>query len=403
MTCLRMSRRPPRKSSLKNKRIVIGITGSVAAYKAVDLIRRLKDEEASVTVVMTDASKRFITPLSLSIASGGKVYEGLFDDPLAHIALAAEAEVAIIAPATANIIAKLAHGIADDMLSTFLVAFQGRIVIAPAMNWRMYENPVVQANLELLRRRGVIEVTPECGSLACGEEGRGRLASIEDIMEAAKAASHEQDCIGKKIVVTAGPTREYLDAVRFISNRSSGKMGYAVARAAARRGADVVLISGPSALSAPHNVRTINVVSASEMHAAVKEEIKGAYALVMAAAVADFRPEGGGHTAEKLGKSEIREIRLTLNPDILADVGRMRKRPVLVGFAANTSIERAREKYIKKGADMIVYNDISDPEAGFDVDTNRITIIDAEGDTQCPLMSKDDVADVILNRLTSNK
>ena len=348
---------------------------------------------------MTDASKRFITPLSVELASGGKVCEGLFSDPLAHIELAAEAELAIIAPATANIIGKYAHGIADDLLSTLMLAYQGPVVVAPAMNWRMYENPVVQRNISLLKERGVIEVIPECGSLACGEEGRGRMARIENIIEAARGAVTKQDLACRKIVVTAGPTREFMDSVRFISNRSSGKMGYAVARAARRRGADVVLISGPSALDAPDGVRMVRVVSAAEMHDAVKAESAHAHALVMAAAVADFRAEGGGHTAEKRAKSEIREIRLTLNPDILAEAAKPRKRPVLVGFAADTSIERAREKYLKKGADIIVYNDISDPEAGFDVDTNRITIIDRKCESPHPLMSKDEAADVILDSL----
>ncbi len=351
---------------------------------------------------MTDASRHFITPLSVSLASGEKVHEGLFDDPLAHIALAAEAELAIIAPATADIIGKFSHGIADDLLSTFLLAYSGPVVVAPAMNWRMYDNPVLQQNLTLLKGRGVREVAPECGSLACGEEGRGRMARIESIIAEARAAVSKRDLTCKKIVVTAGPTREFMDSVRFISNRSSGKMGYAVARAARRRGADVVLISGPSALSAPDGVRTIDIVSALQMRDAVKAELAGADALVMAAAVADFRAEGGGHTAAKVGKSEIKEIRLTLNPDILAEVGRMKKRPVIVGFAADTSIERAREKYLKKGADILVYNDISDPEAGFDVDTNRIVIIERHAESECPLMSKDDAADLILDRLAEN-
>lgn len=387
------------RNPLKNRRIVLGVTGSVAAYKAVDLIRRLKEEEASVTVVMTDASKHFITPLSFEIASGGKVYEGLFDNPLAHIALAADAEIALLAPATANIIGKFAHGIADDLLSTFLLAFQGRVVMAPAMNWRMYENPVVQANIKTLKDRGVLEVVPDSGALACGEEGKGRMASIESILEAVRAADAVQDLTGKKIVVTAGPTREHMDSVRFISNRSSGKMGYALARAAWRRGADVVLITGPTALNPPDCARVVRVESASEMHSAVKAELNGIHALIMAAAVADFRPEGGGHSTEKVGKSGIREIRLALNPDILAEVGKMKKRPFLIGFAADTAIEKAREKYLKKGADLIVFNNISDPDAGFDVDTNRIVIIDNKGETAYPLMSKNEAADIILDNL----
>jgi len=240
-----------KKKVLKNKKILLGVAGGVAAYKSVDLVRRLKDEGASVTVIMTDASKNFITPLSLEIASGNRVCSGVFDDPMSHINLPMEADIMLIAPATANIIGKFANGIADDLLSTCFLSFKGKVVIAPSMNWRMYDNPIFQENLRRLRAHGVIQAGPDKGTLACGEEGIGRMADAGEIIETIKSAFSKKDFFKKKVIVTAGPTREYLDPVRFLSNRSSGKMGYAIARAYIRRGAEVTLISGPSCLEQP--------------------------------------------------------------------------------------------------------------------------------------------------------
>ena len=260
---------------LKSKSILLGITGGVAAYKSIDLIRRLREEDASVTVIMTEASKYFVTPLSLQAASSNTVYTDLFSNPMAHITLPSQADIMVIAPATANIIGKFAAGIADDLLSTCLLSYNGKTVIAPSMNWRMYENPVLRKNLGQLLSRGVIQVGPEKGPLACGEEGTGRMSDIMDIVEAIKSALATKDLLQEKIVVTAGPTREYIDPVRFFSNRSSGRMGYALARAALRRGAEVTLISGPSALSPPKGLHFISVETAEDMRHAV--ETTGAF------------------------------------------------------------------------------------------------------------------------------
>jgi phosphopantothenoylcysteine decarboxylase/phosphopantothenate--cysteine ligase len=388
------------KKSLKDKRILHGITGSIAAYKAVDLLRRMKEEGASVTPVMTDASMRFLAPLSLEAASGNKAYSGLFEDPMAHITLTRDADLMLVAPATANSIGKFANGIADDMLSTCFLSFRGRVVLAPAMNWRMYESPVFRRNLDYLKALGVTEVPPEKGPLACGEEGVGRMAAVEGILEAVRTAVTEADLSGRKIVVTAGPTREYIDAVRFISNRSSGKMGYALARVARRRGAEVALISGPSSLEPPPGVRFIPVGSASEMRSAVMKELKGASALIMAAAVTDFSP--GARSADKLEKASLKSLALEATPDILKEAGGRRNRPLLVGFAAEAGDrrERAKKKLLEKGADIIVFNDITEPAGGFEADTNRIVIIEKDGEAAFPLLTKEEAAQAILDRVS---
>ncbi|MEW6571179.1 MAG: bifunctional phosphopantothenoylcysteine decarboxylase/phosphopantothenate--cysteine ligase CoaBC, partial [Nitrospirota bacterium] len=233
------------KKVLKNRSILLGISGGIAAYKTIDLIRKLREEGASVSVVMTEAARNFVTPLSLEVTSGNKVYSDLFNDPMVHISLPAGSDILLVAPATANIISKFAHGSADDLLTTCFLAFKGVVAVAPSMNWRMYENPFFQDNLKNLLSRGVIQIGPEKGPLACGEEGIGRMAGICDIVETIKSIFTKKDLLNERILITAGPTREYIDPVRFISNRSSGKMGYAIARAASRRGAEVTLISGP--------------------------------------------------------------------------------------------------------------------------------------------------------------
>lgn len=386
---------------LKNKKILLGVTGGVAAYKSVDLVRRLKDDEASVTVIMTDASKHFITPLSFEVASQNKVYSDLFEDPMAHITLSREADIMVIAPATANIISKIANGIADDLLSTCVLSFKGKVIIAPSMNWRMYENPIFQENLSRLIKHGMIQVGPEKGKLACGEEGAGRMAEVNEIIEAIKASFTKKDFFKKKIIVTAGPTREYLDPVRFVSNRSSGKMGYAIARACIRRGGEAILISGNSSLEEPKGlIKFVRVETTEEMRDAVFQHLQLADVVIMAAAPADFRPETKNET--KADKSESLILKLRSTPDILAEIGRLKNRPLTVGFAAETGNkpERAREKLIKKGADIIVFNDVASEGAGFDVDTNKITIIEGEDEISFPIMTKDEVSEKILDAVS---
>lgn len=387
-----------KKKVLKNKNILLGITGGIAAYKAVDLIRRLKDEGASVTVIMTDASKNFITPLSLEIASENRVYSDIFDNPMSHITLSREADLMVIAPATANIIGKFANGIADDLLSTCILSFKGKVVIAPSMNWRMYENPIFQKNLNYLVSNGIIQVGPDKGTLACGEEGVGRMADVGDIIEAIKSAFSKKDLSEKKVIITAGPTREYLDPVRFMSNRSSGKMGYAIARACIRRGGEVILISGPSSLHPPGNLKSFTPVeTAQEMRDAVFKHLTEAAIVIMAAAPTDFLPVIKEKT--KIDKSDKLIVRFKNTPDILSEIGKQRKRPVLVGFAAETGnrIDRARKKLLQKNADIIVFNDVTSAGSGFDVDTNKITIIEKDSKTPFPLMTKDEAAEAILD------
>jgi len=387
-----------KKKVLKNKNILLGVTGGVAAYKTVDLVRRLQDENASVAVIMTDASKNFVTPLSLEIASGKKVYSGLFEDPMSHITLPKNADIMVIAPATANIIGKFANGIADDFLSTCLLSFAGKIIIAPSMNWRMYENPAVQENISRLKSRGVIQVGPEKGILACGEEGIGRMADVSEIIDAVKSALSKKDLSKKKVIVTAGPTREYLDPVRFISNRSSGKMGYALARACIRRGSEVTLISGPSSLRPPPDLKSfIAVETAQDMRDTVFQNLKKADIVIMAAAPADFSPEKKAWT--KIDKSNKLLMKFKNTVDILSEIGRVKKRPLLVGFAAETGsrLDRARKKLIQKNADIIVFNDVTSEGSGFDVDTNKITIIQKDKEIPLPIMSKDEAAEHILD------
>ena len=384
---------------LRNKSILLGVTGGVAAYKSLDLIRRLREEGSSVTVIMTGAAKNFVTPLSLEVASGNSVYADIFSDPMSHITLPANADILVIAPATANIIGKFANGIADDLLSTCLLSFRGKTVIAPAMNWRMYENPIFQKNLKTLLSLGVIQVGPEKGSLACGEEGIGKMADVPDIIESLKSALANKDLLNEKILVTAGPTREYLDPVRFLSNRSSGKMGYAIARAALRRGAEVTLISGPSSLDKPKGVHFISVETAGDMFNAVTSKLPSSTVLIMAAAVSDFKPAEMSQV--KLEKSEKLILHFERSPDIIAAAGKIKKKPFIIGFAAETGqkTENAKKKLKEKNMDMIIFNDVTEAGSGFDVDTNKVMIIEGEKEISLPVLSKDSVADAILDRM----
>ncbi len=353
---------------------------------------------------MTEAAKQFATPLSFETASHNRVYSSLFDEPMAHISLPAKADCMVVAPATANTIAKFAHGLADDLLSTCFLSFRGNVIVAPSMNWKMYDNPVVRRNLDALASAGVAQVGPGSGALACGEEGVGRMAEPAEIVEAVRAALSEKNLSGERVVITAGPTREYLDPVRFISNRSSGKMGYALARTARDRGAEVTLISGPSFLGKPAGVAYIGVETTSEMLGAVTEAVaKGATVLVMAAAVADFSPVRESRL--KIEKGRGLTLKLSPTKDIVTSVSSSRKRPFIIGFAAETGsrADRAAKKMKEKKMDMIVFNDVTEPGAGFDVDTNKVEIIDRRGRIHTGLMSKDDVADAIFDRFLEIK
>ena len=392
-------KKSPENRILKNKQLIVGITGSVAAYKAVELIRRLKDKGASVRPVMTDASSRFITPMSVELAAGAMPLSGMFDKPLSHVDITAGADLLLVAPATANTLGKFAQGMADDLLSAMFMAFRGPVLVAPAMNPRMYDSPVLRRNLDFLKGLGVVEIPPGEGALACGEEGKGRMAEVDVILQYVEAALWgRKDLAGRKVVVTAGPTREHLDPVRFISNRSSGRMGFEMARAALMRGAEVVLISGPSSLVPPAGARLIMVERAAEMRDEVMKEIGGAYMLVMCAAVADFAPASS--SGGKLTKDEVRSIELSPTPDILSEAASSAARPrIVVGFAAETgdSMDRARKKLAAKGADLIVFNNVLAPGAGFDVLTNKVTVIGRHGEQDLPLMTKHEAAHEIID------
>ena len=394
-----------KRKTLRNKSLLLGVTGGVAAYKTVDLVRRLKEEGLSVTVIMTEAAQYFVTPLSLEIASQNKVYSNLFHDPMSHINLPAEADIMVIAPATANIIGKCARGIADDLLSTSFLAFRGNVIIAPAMNWRMYESPIFQDNLKYLLSKGITQIGPERGNLACGEEGMGRMADVSVIVESVLSTLTKKDLLGEKILVTAGPTREYFDPVRFLSNRSSGKMGFAIARAASRRGADVTLISGHSFLQRPQGIRFISVETASDMLEAVKKQVNSSTILIMSAAVSDFMPAAWSNVKIEKTHSMNMNIKLKATTDIISEISSKKKRPFIIGFAAETGrrLGRAKKKLKAKKMDMIVFNDVTEEGSGFDADTNKVTIICREKETRLPCMTKDSVADAILDKLVKVK
>lgn len=392
--------------NLKDRSVVLGVSGGIAAYKAAELVRALRQAGARVRVVMTRGAQQFITPLTLQTLSGHPVSTDLWDltqeSEIGHVQLADSAEVLMIAPATANVVAKLAAGIADDLLTTVALATRARLVVAPAMNVHMFANVVVQENLERLRARGARIVAPDSGALACGYEGQGRLPDADLLLEEVRAALAPPDLAGETVLVTAGPTREYLDPVRFLSNRSSGKMGFAVARAAARRGARVVLVTGPTPLGDPRGIDVVRVESAGEMAAAVDAHAPVASVVVAAAAVADYRPKR--RAAEKSAKVQGgTAIELETTRDIVAGIDRARKDRIIVGFAAETGdpIERARDKLERKRLDLIVANDVTAAGAGFDVQTNVVTLVDARDATSLPLLDKDDVADAILDRVVA--
>jgi phosphopantothenoylcysteine decarboxylase/phosphopantothenate--cysteine ligase len=392
-------------------RITLGVTGGVAAYKAAELVRRLQQDGFSVQVVMTRGAREFVTPLTFAALSGQKVITDLFaesggeanlESAIEHIAVAQRTDLLLVAPATADILAKFARGIADDFLTTLYLASTAPVIVAPAMNVNMWNHAATQENVEMLRARGVKIVDPDEGYLACGMTGAGRLAGQAAIVGAVHEALHAvRDLAGEKVLVTAGPTRENLDPVRYLSNRSSGKMGYAVAEAAARRGAHVILVSGPTSLDAPAGVERIDVQSADEMHRAVLEKVADCSIAIFAAAVADYRPtESNGHKIKR--NKESTTISLEPTPDILASVARNKGDRFIVGFAAETEhvAENARQKLAAKNADLIVANDVTAEGAGFDHDTNIVTLFARDGrDLALPRMSKSEVAQRILDEV----
>jgi phosphopantothenoylcysteine decarboxylase / phosphopantothenate---cysteine ligase len=385
-------------------RVVLGISGGIAAYKGPELVRRLQDAGASVRVILTPNAARFVSPLSLAAVSGEAVTIDQWGDPerggVDHIELARWAEILLIAPATANMIAKLATGIADDALSTYAVAHRGTVVIAPAMNTTMLAHPTVQENLARLSARGVEVIAPDAGLLACGDEGAGRMPDPPVLVERLLSLQRPPDLSGIRILVTAGPTREPIDPVRYISNRSSGKMGYAIAAAAAGRGAAVTLISGPTALTPPDRVHLVQVTTAAEMYEATLELSTSADVVIKAAAVSDFTPVAVAGSKIKRGEESHRTLELQPTPDILQAVSRLEKPPFLVAFAAETDRveEHAAEKLRRKNADLIVANDVGDPSIGFDVDHNQVTVIARSGEvTRMERAPKRVIADQLLD------
>lgn len=390
---------------LKGKKIVLGITGGIAAYKAAELTRALIKEGAQVKVIMTKCAAEFITPLTLQTLSQNQVYTDMFVSAdkydMVHIALAEFADAFVIAPATGNIIGKIASGIADDLLSTTIMAAAKPTLICPAMNDKMLANPIVQENISKLKNHGYVVMDSGVGELACKTEGAGRLPEIPEIVEEIERLLTPQNLAGEKILITAGPTEEPLDPVRFITNLSSGKMGYALARVAHRHGAQVTLITGPTNLSLPSVENIIKVRTAQEMHKAVIDNYKKSTVIIKAAAVADYRPKV--LAAEKIKKDDKpRSIELERNQDIIAEIGQNKKNIVLVGFAMETKdlLANAREKLKKKNMDLIVANSLREEGAGFQTDTNKITIIDREGDVQSlPVMTKIEAAEKILERV----
>ncbi len=396
-------------TSFAGKRIVVGVTGSIAAFKVAGWVSTLSQEEARVTVIMTESAQKFVGSLTFAALSGEKVYSDMFSSEegseMSHINLGKEADVILIAPATAQTIARLAHGFADDLLSaTVLAAGNTKVIICPAMNPQMYSHPATQANIEKLKQFKYKIIDPACGVMACRDEGQGRLPEWDTVKEIMLHALSSGDLTGKKVLVTAGPTREAIDPARFLSNRSSGKMGYALARAAYRRGAEVILVSGPTMLAEPVGITRYKVRTAEDMRSAVMEHFPGADIVIKAAAVSDFRPEI--RYTEKV-KKEMAESSLHLvpNPDILQELGKMKKngRQILVGFAAESSnlLAEGKRKLENKNLDLIAVNDISRDDRGFEADMNQITLVDKQGTVELPFVSKERTADLILDHIIS--
>lgn len=389
---------------LRGRRVLLGVTGGIAAYKSCILTRLLRLRGASVRVVMTRSAERFVGPATFAALSEQRVYTDLWEEPgqVLHVRLAHDADVVVVAPATANVVAKLAFGIADDLLTSTLLEASGPLVIAPAMHTGMWEHPATQANVTTLVERGARIVGPASGSLAAGDEGLGRMSEPEQILAAIEdVLARGRDLAGRRIVVTAGPTWEPIDPVRFIGNRSTGRMGFAVATEAFTRGADVTLVVGPGTVTPPEGPRIVSVTTAEEMRDAVIDEAREADAIVMAAAVADFRPDAAAQT--KLKKDQgVPDLRLVPTPDILAELGARPDRPVLVGFAAETrDVESAgRGKLQRKNLDLLVANEVGREGTGFGSETNRAAIVSRAGEDE-PLRdwTKRELAAAICDRL----
>ncbi|MFQ5881269.1 MAG: bifunctional phosphopantothenoylcysteine decarboxylase/phosphopantothenate--cysteine ligase CoaBC [Candidatus Methylomirabilales bacterium] len=392
------------KSSWEGKEIFLGVTGSIAAYKAVEILRELTRRGAAVTVVMTQSAQRFVTPLTFETLSRRPVLTDLFtldyEKQIGHVAAGEQADLLLVAPATANTIAKLAHGIADDFLTNLYLTSTCPVLLAPAMDRQMYTHPAVQENVNHLKARGIHIVEPEYGELASGLVGRGRLADLFTILQGVEGLlGLRQDLQGETVLVTAGPTQESLDPVRFLSNHSSGRMGFAIAQAARDRGAHVILVSGPTTLPTPTGVVRTDVTTAEEMRQAVFGHFDCTTILIMAAAVADYRP--GSSFSQKLKKQEAITVEFFRNPDILAEAGRQKGSRILVGFAAETEdlLDNAREKLQKKNLDLIAANDI---RVGFGGETTRVTLLDRHGRVEeLPELSKREVAHRILDRVVA--
>ena len=393
---------------LAGRKIVLGVAGSIAAYKAVLLLRRLTELGAEVTVVMTPAAQRFVAPLTFQVLSGQPVYADLFEPrkEILHLTLAENADLILIAPATAHFIARVAHGMADDLLTTLILATAAPVIVAPAMDGNMWGHPMVQQNVARLGEIGIRIVEPEVGPLASGKEGKGRLAAEDRILETVlDCLGRKQELAGEVVLVTAGPTQEPIDPVRFLSNRSSGKMGFAIAEAARDRGARVILVSGPTALPKPVGIVLIEVRTSREMDQAVKKFFPEATILMMAAAVADFRPRSV--EARKRKKEEVLQtLELEKTPDILSDVSKNKGNRMIIGFAAETHdlLGQAKTKLKEKNLDLIVVNDVTTEGAGFEVDTNIVTLLDPSGEViRLPKLPKREVAGRILEYVAKKR
>lgn len=391
---------------LKGKNVVLAVTGSIAAYKIANLASMLKKLHCRVTVLMTKNATNFINPITFETLTGNKCLIDTFDRnfqySVEHVSLAKETDVVLVAPASANVIGKLAHGIADDMLTTTVMACECHKIIAPAMNTHMYHNPVVQDNLKILERYGMEVVAPDYGYLACGDVGDGKMPSEETLLSyILKEIAYEKDMIGKRVLVTAGPTREAIDPVRFITNHSSGKMGYAIALACMQRGAEVTLVTGPASQEPPRFVKVVPAVSAKDMFEAVKDNYRDQDIIIKAAAVADYRPKEIAENKIKKSEDYI-EIRLEKTQDILGFLGQNRREgQFLCGFSMETQdvIENSRKKLLKKQIDMIAANNLKEAGAGFGTDTNIITVITKDGSETLPIMTKDEAAHSLIDRI----
>ena len=398
------------KDVLEGKKIILGITGSIAAYKAATLVSMLIKRKANVHVIMTQNATKFISPLTFETLSGNKVHTDTFDlspdHKVHHITLVKDCDIFLIAPATANIIAKIIHGISDDMLTSTFIACHSLRMISPAMNTFMYENPINQDNISLCNKYGIKVIEPASGRLACGDSGKGKMPEPEFILEEIiHEIGYKKDLKGKKILITAGPTQESLDPVRYITNHSTGKMGYAIAKVAANRGANVILVSGPVNIPPPNHVTLINIITAKDMLEVIKKEANNCDIIIKAAAVADFRPKN--YSENKIKKKEEQTtIELEKTDDILKYLGENKKEgQILIGFSMETTnvVDNSKQKLVKKNLDMIVANNLKEKGAGFGTDTNLVTFITSKETKQLPLMSKEKVGDELFNEILSWK